>query len=473
MNILKQLSKDSLIYGIGGGLSRCFPFLLLPLYTRIFNKEEFGNIEFIIVITSLISAVIVLGMDSAQSYFFFEQKKSKKKQAIIISSILQWKLFWGLIIISVSAIFTPLIINTIFDHEIKWYHYLLSFSHGFLSCIMMQSIEVLRLLYKPVPYVIIGLVNSVIAGLIILLFIVILDYGILGYFLGNAIASLFMAIVGWIIVRDYINFEKLHYNLWPNIIKFGAPLLPAELAYYGMSTSDKWMVKLYHESSELALYAVAAKFALIFTLIIETFRKAWWPIAMESIHSNEGIKTFRYISIVYTCMGVSCLLLLQIITPFLLKIFAAEPYHNQWPIISILFWQSFFYGFYLIGSAGIWKLKKTYLTSYMMCGAAILNLILNYLLVPDYGGMGAAISTAISYMIWIFAVVLVSESLWRINFPILRILSTVIIGILVTALNIEYKLQYNNALSILSFTAAIIILIPIIKDIISIKSFFK
>ena len=72
MNRLRQLGKDSMIYGMGGIAAKGVSFLTLPIYTRIFSPAEYGSIEMLAVISSFLAALLVMGMDSAQSMFFFQ-----------------------------------------------------------------------------------------------------------------------------------------------------------------------------------------------------------------------------------------------------------------------------------------------------------------------------------------------------------------------------------------------------------------
>ena len=72
----------------------------------------------------------------------------------------------------------------------------------------------------------------------------------------------------------------------------------------------------------------------------------------------------------------------------------------------------------MIASAGIWKAEKTYLNLYLMGGAAFVGLLLNWLLVPAYGGVGAAIATAITNFGWVVATMIISERLWLVSFPV-------------------------------------------------------
>ena len=107
---LKQLGKDTLIYGIGGILAKSVSFFLLPIYTRIFTPADYGTIEMLTVISSFLSAIMVMGMDSAQSMYFFKFKKNGKiAQAKIVSAILQWRLLWGVCIVLLATLIAPIL----------------------------------------------------------------------------------------------------------------------------------------------------------------------------------------------------------------------------------------------------------------------------------------------------------------------------------------------------------------------------
>jgi len=74
MRHLRQLLNDSVIYGLGGAFSKSIALLTLPILTRIFSPKDFGEIEMLSVIGSLLAAGLNLGLDSAQSKFFFKEK---------------------------------------------------------------------------------------------------------------------------------------------------------------------------------------------------------------------------------------------------------------------------------------------------------------------------------------------------------------------------------------------------------------
>ena len=464
MSRLKQLGKDSVVYGIGGVLAKGVSFFLLPVYTRIFTPADYGTIEMLTVMSSFLAAILVMGMDSAQSMYFFKHKEDGQKvQARIVSSILQWRLVWGTVIVLIATLLAPLLNAFFFNGKLGWEHFSIAFVGTLFAQIMSQSAEVMRLLYRPWGYIGITLAQSLLAATLVLIAILVFDKGIMGFFLGTAAASIAVAGLGWFLIREYLAFERLHMDWWPQLVRFGAPLVPAGLAMYFMNTADRWFVQYYHGEEALGLFAVGAKFALLMALGVETFRKAWWPIAMDAMHSDDGPETFRMISRLYMGLGVAAVIILTLLSPWLVRLLTAPAFHSAWPIVGILAWQALFYGFFLIASAGIWKAEKTYLNLYLMGGAAIVGLFLNWLLVPAYGGVGAAIATVITYFGWVVSSMLISERLWLVSFPIklffvqIIVAASLIAWFVLTDLtgDLFIKLASGITLSIFIFSTAV------------------
>ena len=418
-----------MIYGFGVVLAKGIGFFLLPVFTRIYSPAEYGTIEMLGVITSFVSALLVMGLDSAQSFYFFEQKaRGRAEQARLISAILQWRLTWGMAIVIVATLATPLLEALFFNAHLGWGSFAAAFVGALFTQVMSQSVEVFRLLYRPWPYVLVTLAHSAGAGALVLILVLGFDQGIFGYFAGSMLASACVAGVGWWLARDYLDFTRLQRDWWPRLLRFGVPLVPAGLAMFVMNTCDRWFVQHYQGDEALGLYAVGAKFALVVALAIETFRKAWWPIAMDAMYSDDGPETYRTLARMFMGVGVAAVVYLSFVSPWLVVWLTAPAFHSAWPIVGVLAWQSLLYGFYLIASAGIWKVEKTSYSMYLMAAAATLNLALNWLLTPSYGGMGAALATVTSYLVWIAATLVLSEKLWPVGFPIFLLTAQVALG---------------------------------------------
>lgn len=416
---LKQLGKDTIVYGIGGILAQSISFFTIPVFTRVFIPSEYGVIEMIVAVNSFLAAVIVMGMDSAQSMFFFKHKEDgKQAQSTIISAILQWRLVFGALVVIVTTLATPLLSSFFFDSKLTWEYFAISFSSILFVQVLNQSADVMRLLYRPWGYITITLLQSVLSAGLILLFVVVFEKGILGYLTGSMLSAFIVAIFGCFKIRSYLNFSKIHIDWWPKLLRFGFPLLPAGLAMYFMNTSDRWFINYYHGEEALGLFSIGAKFALVMALVVETFRKAWWPIAMDSMYTENGQAVFRLIGRLYIGLGSVAILSLTIISPWLVQFMTGPKFHSAWPIVGVMSWQSLFYGFFLIASIGIWKAEKTYLNLYLMGGAAIIGVLLNWALVPKFGAMGSAVANVLTYIVWIASSLILSERYWKVSFNI-------------------------------------------------------
>ncbi len=426
----KQLGKDSIVYGIGGALASGIDFFLMPVYTRIFPPDDYGMITMLMVITRFLRTLIVMGMDSAQSFYFFEQKKlGKTAQVEVVTSIFQWRLIWGVLILGFALFVSPLLNAQFFKGQLTWIYFAWAFAGCLFESIANQSARLFRLLYRPWGFISVNFGTAFISAGIALLLIIGFKWGILGFFAGSAIGFLCMAIMGWWANRTYLDWSRLHRNWWPRILKFGTPLVPAGLAMYILNSSDRWFISHYRGQEELGIYAVGANFAMILALAVVTFRRAWGPIANDAIHSNDGPELFRHMARIYLGLAIPGVIIFTASSPYLIKLLAAPEYWPAYTSAAILAWYPIFFGFFLISTVGIKKREKMYWNAILMGISALLNIILDMLLVPKWGNIGAALATSFSFLVWNVITIFISEKLWKVGFNFFVLLTQIVIGI--------------------------------------------
>ena len=435
-------------------------FFLLPVYTRIFSPADYGTIAMLTVLNNFLGSILVMGMDSAQSFYFFEQKKNgTHAQSRMISAIFQWRITCGVGIVFAATFFSPLLNKSFFGSQLSWEYFAIAFSGSLFTQLMNQSAEIFRLLYRPWGYIGITIGQTLGSATIALTLILGFGFGIIGFFIGMLSGSIIAAIFGWWRIRRYLDWSKWHRDWWPKLIKFGAPLVPAGIAMYVLDTSDKWFISHYCGQSALGLYAVGAKFSMLIAMAVTTFRQAWWPVAMDAMHSKDGPTLYRTIARLYIGGGTACVVIITAGSPFLVQWLTAPEYANAYPIVGILAWHSIFYGFYLIGAAGIWKAKKTAWTPFLMGAAAILNVILNSMWVPVYGGHGAAAATSVSFLFWNVLSLYISEKLWKIGYPYIIMIVQITIGVITSVMILYIYNDHINYIygSLIASTATILL----------------
>jgi O-antigen/teichoic acid export membrane protein len=396
----KKLLSDSAIYGLGAIAIKSLAFFILPIYTRIFSPSEYGVIEMFSTIAGILSILMTMGLDSAQSFYFMEAKNKKIYDTnIIITSILQLRITLGVFVIGMVAIFTPYILNFAFDtHQPSKLLLIVAFS-VFFANLVSQSLEVFRLLYKPWQYIGLSFLQTILAIGLILYFSYVKKMGIEGYLVGNMLGMFMAMLIGWFATKKYRYWSTIEISLWKNFLKFGLPLVPAGFTIWVMQASDRWFVMNMLGSYEVGIYSIGAKFAMLLALGIEVFRKAWWPLAMDILHKPEGSRFIRDIARWYILLGSIGAVTLALIAPYLVRIMVDEQYFESWRIVGILGWSGIFYGFYLISELGIFKSKKTYYSFYINLFGALINIGLNYFLILKLGMIGAAYATVVALMI--------------------------------------------------------------------------
>jgi len=386
------------------------------------------------VIAGFLFPIMVMGTDSAQSYYFFKNKAQNEAENVnLITAILQWRILWGIFVLTISFSLVKLFNTHFFDGELPWLYFAVPFLLSLLMSFISQATGLYRLRYLPIPFVGITFGQRLLGAAVGLLLVLNYKYDIFGILLGNlAAASLFIFIV-WYLNRSFLDWSKIHFKWWPRLLKFGIPLLPEAFIWYILTATDRWFIIRYLSKDDLGIYAVGAKFSMLLMLAVVAFRQAWWPIALESLQTKEGPTLIRVFGRTYLAIGSVIIVILSAISPSLVKILATPSFYSAYLVIGLLAWQAVFYGFYLISSIGFWKREKMYFAPILMGTAAAINIAMDFYLVPKYGIVGAAAATGLSFIIWNLLAIIVSEILWPVRHSYFSLASITIVGVLASA----------------------------------------
>ncbi|OGT09879.1 MAG: hypothetical protein A2X77_04740 [Gammaproteobacteria bacterium GWE2_42_36] len=386
-----------MVYGLGAITAKAIPFLLIPLFTRIFSPQDYGYISMYSTVSNILAIFMTAGLDGAQSFFFMEAK-NKKNCPIekVTTSIFQLRMILGLIVSIICAIFSPLIVRLFFNQIMPFQYILLVICTTFFSSMISQSIEVFRLIYQPWRYILISFLQSSLGPVISIGLIIEFHWYLTGYFAGFAIASIIVTFYGWLATRKYRYWYTLETDLWRPFLQFGAVFIPSGLLIWILSGADRWFVLRILGAKNLGIYAVGAQISTLIALAVTIFRQAWWPVAMDAIHHDDGPEFFRKIALWYVGLGSLGAVLITFLSPYLIRLLAPSAYYSGWRVVGPMAWSSIFYGFYLIGGMGIFKSRKTYLNFFIDIISVTVNITLNLILIPLMGIMGAAIATALS-----------------------------------------------------------------------------
>ncbi len=391
MGKYKKLLSNMAILGAGTFISKVLVFLLMPLYTALLTTEQFGTADILTQTANLLIPLAALGISDGLFRFALDCGEDKRKQ-VFTNAIL---------VITLGIIPLALVIQLLrFISIYDGYVWLVLF---YICAANLHSVcaNYVRACDKAKVFAIQGIANTALTILLNVIFLVVLDMGVLGYVLSVAVADITVTVVLFIVCRLYrdISFKKPDKAILGSMLKFSIPYIPITLMWTITSACDRFIVTAYSGAAENGLYAAAYKLPTLISLAGGVFIEAWQFSSVNDAKPDERAKFFEnvhknYMGIMF--MGTSMLVLLsKVLTLLLLD----DAYYASWkyvPVLGIAMLFSAFSAF--MGS--VYFLEKRSMRSLVTATAgALVNVVLNFILIVRYGAMGAAIATVVSYVV--------------------------------------------------------------------------
>lgn len=414
---IKQLTKDTALYGISTMVGRFLNFLLVPFYTNIFLPADYGVVANLYALIALLNIIFLYGLDSAYLKYAASDDFEDKKKVFSTSFLM---------IVITSIIFTIVLlscgtyINRVFAVPAR-YSNLLTLT-GFillfdaLSALPFIYLRVARRAAKFSAIKITNIVLSIILNVVLILF---LKFGIEAIFISNLVASVvtFLILLPDVFSQLKIQIDKV---VLKKLMKFGIPYLPGGMAAMFMSVIDRPIVEHLTNLTTLGIYNANYKLGIFMMLFVSMFQYAWQPFSLQYAKDVEAKKLFSKIFTLFTVAGTTILLFLSLfitdIATFTIhgKSLIGAAYWSGLSIVPIILAGYLFNGFYINFSAAIYIKEKSSAVPFLMGAGAVTNVVVNFLLIPILNITGAALATLASYIVMAIGYYFVSQK----HFPI-------------------------------------------------------
>lgn len=391
MSKYKRLLSNTAILGAGTFISKVLVFLLMPLYTALLSTQEFGTADILTQTANLLIPLASLGI--SDGLFRFALDSDKQKRMEIFGSAL------GVLVAGMPML--ALFIQLLRFFDIYDGYLLLLFFYICSANLHLICANYLRACDRTKAFALQGIANTVLTILFNVLFLVVFDMGVLGYVLSVAVSDLLITVAIFFICKLYgeVRFNLKNRELINSMLKFSIPYIITTLMWMITSSSDRFIVAAFSGTAENGLYAAAYKLPTLISLAGGVFIEAWQFSSVNDARPEERAKFFgdvyrNYVGIMF--MGGSAIVAAS---KLLTKMLLDDAYYSSWqyvPVLSIAMIFSAFSAF--MGS--VYFLEKKSLRSFVTAGVgALTNILLNFILIPHFGAMGASVATVISYVV--------------------------------------------------------------------------
>lgn len=402
---MERENKESLFtsfikYFYGNFVVLLLGLIQLPLTTRVLETQEYGKTTMFTTAVTVIYIFAILGLDQAYIRYFYKDGVNRKTlfvQCLIPPFILI------LILSAVYVLFSDLFNTFLFGTSgidiiipVVAYTVISVFERFLFLNIRMEQNGVL--------YSNLNILSKVLNVSFIILFAYLLgsDFRVVMYAFTLSLGTVTLLIgIRYLYVTRKIKITR-HDVSEKELLAYGIPFIPMLLMEWLLSSMDKWSIKIFNDFSETGIYGSAMQIMTIILTVKITFVAFWSPVAMEKYESRleEECKDFfadMFDKVQFLCMCAA--FLLTIFRGLIVLILGRDyreavyiiPFLTLMPILSIMFEMT---------GQGVKFTGKIKYFNYASLAAIICNLIGNTLLVPRYKGIGAALATAVTYIVY-------------------------------------------------------------------------
>lgn len=393
--MLKVLLKEGSLYTFASLFTKGISLLLLPFYTSYFTTSDYGVIEILMVFGGLINALVSFQLYQGVSRFLGESSLSVTSKVKLASTGLSFILFTYLVFCTIILLFDDFFIGILssdvtIDKNIFFLAIISTAINGIFYSLGIQ----LRFLRMVKVFAITSFSHAILNIGLTILFVIGMHSGLSGIYLASIIVTPVIILVQLVFLKDNLKpyFGKKEFK---KLFVFSYPLIPAALAYLVLNFTDRIFIKDILSFNELGLYGVAAKFSSVITIVILGFSSALTPLVYNSHGEENTKKELRKIFYAFFSVGTIAVLALSVFSRETLYVFTQESYYNAYEVMPLFYISMLITGLNMF-SVGLHIKEKTKIIGVIVIISSLVNVGLNYLLIPEYGLIGASFSTLLA-----------------------------------------------------------------------------
>lgn len=390
MQKYKYLMKNLFLFLFSGIFVNIISFVLLPVYTSYLTTEEYAVIDLITVTQQLLFPVLTLSLCDAVLRFVIEMWEERDRIFCVglISVIAS-----GLLVI----ILAPVLQLLFADQVSVWYFVIIYILMALnqLSANYLRAIDRVRLM------TIASASGNILTIVLNIWFIVFLGMQLQGYLTALIIGQLTIVCIYLLAGKLYreIHFAWPEKKLLKKLVAYSLPLIPNSLFWWINSSLDRYFLRLLCDFSIVGLYAVASKIPSIVTTLTNVFQQAWNLSAFREFNSEDRNKFYSNIYMMFHFCMLLAVIVLIAGSKIMGNILFSKDFLSAWELVPWLVWGTYINSLNSF-LGGIFTAKKDTGILFLTTGAgAVINCVLNYLLILCFGGAGAAIATCCSYVV--------------------------------------------------------------------------
>jgi len=416
------LIRHTLIYGSGYVTMALVSAILIPVYTHHLTPSAFGLLALMLVLYGLMKQVYDLGFTNSVARFFFDCKGDRADDDLrrMRSTSTLFLVLYGGVLTASLWVFAG-----------DWAHILTGDGTNanlvrivavtlYAETLAIVPLTLIRMQERSTLYVSITVVRLIATVVLSVIFVAALSWGVRGALLANAISAGAVLVLLFPEIRLAL-IRMPSAPLLRQMLSFGLPFFPVLLSGWFIDASDRYLLELFRTTAEVGYYSLAYRVAMIMSIAVAAFSMGWAPLRYQIYERPDAPDMYRRLTTYYVIAASLLGVALSVFARDIVRLIAPPSYAPAAGVVPILTLAYALWGLYLIMITGMGVTKRTGPMAWIAGAAAAFNLGVNMVVIPRWGMLAAAVTTALANALMVAGGWLYSQRVYPIPFDWRRI----------------------------------------------------
>ena len=437
----KRLVRDASVYSISSVLARGFSLITVPIFTRILSPTDYGALDLLSYFSVLIPLVSGAALDQAVARFYLSSDDEIEKKRIA-STVLFYTIFILLIFLPVARPAASFMANTWLDGQVTDQTVLLVFAFTWTQSVFNIVCNQLKYTFLSKKFAICNIGNIIVSTALSFSFVVFLKLGVFGVFLGQTLGQMLFVVLSFYYARQSYALV-FHWHTLRRMLRYSLPLVPGAVAFYAMQYVDRYALNELRGLEDVGIYGIGARLASLVNLFLMGFHSAWNPTVMKHYKDKDGPNRFKMVFSYFLFVTLGILLGLSLFSKEILLLFTTPTFSQGYVVVPLLVLAAILASIGGYFTYGIQIAQKSSYRLILNVSVLFFNIILNVLLIPRMGVIGAALSTMLSFLILAIMGIIISQRLYFVPYEWRNIWAAALLAAAVSNLVIFFDVDVN------------------------------
>lgn len=430
MSAVKNTVSHAGIYALGNIIRYMASFLMLPVYTRYLSPADYGILELLSMVTDL--AGIVFGMRIGEAILrnYAERETTQQKNSVITTSMALHALTFGVGVVGLLAAAQPISVLVFGSSEFTDY------VRMFAVILLLQALSEVPLVFirarqKPWLFVRLSVLKLLLQLGFNIYFVVFQGLRIEGVIYGTLLSSGIYTVLLVVLTIRVTGLVRPDVSLGQRMFGFSLPLMLADIGSFYLTFGDRYFLRVFSDFSEIGIYALAYKFGFLLVYLVGVPFSNVWDTQKYHIQKKPDARqifqrTFLMFSFVIIFVGLG----ISLFVGDVLKLMSAPEFWAASRIVPVIIVAYIVHMWFFYCSFGIFLSGNTSQITYAAIAASLAITAAYFLLIPPFGGMGAALATLFAFLVRLVWVDVTARKHYDMNLPWGKVIS--ILGVAVS-----------------------------------------